>query len=144
MLESLLMFCLLSTASKVIFAFIILHLKHSTFSVLELVLKVYLSKLHKLSYDKYYLPKLVVSKSKVWYMFYPVLVPVAIFVGILAIRYASRLLFSAVHRPSVPRSAPYPRGAREVLDFLNEINHRLRVHNEFNPFFDALLDYFRL
>eukprot|EP01050_Picozoa_sp_SAG11_P005821 SAG11_NODE_426_length_9563_cov_7.501479_4_plen_49_part_00 len=30
-------------------------------------------------------------------MFYPVLVPVAISVGILAIRYLSRLLFSAVH-----------------------------------------------
>eukprot|EP01050_Picozoa_sp_SAG11_P051874 SAG11_NODE_29741_length_307_cov_2.153846_2_plen_42_part_01 len=42
MLESLLMFCLLSIASEVILAFIILHLKHSTFSVLELVLKVYL------------------------------------------------------------------------------------------------------
>eukprot|EP01050_Picozoa_sp_SAG11_P042979 SAG11_NODE_20091_length_452_cov_12.348442_2_plen_85_part_01 len=34
-------------SSEVIPACIILHLKHSTFSVLKLVLKVYLSKLHK-------------------------------------------------------------------------------------------------
>eukprot|EP01050_Picozoa_sp_SAG11_P013379 SAG11_NODE_1559_length_4675_cov_4.453493_3_plen_66_part_00 len=47
LLESLLMFPLLSSALEVIPACIILHLKHSTFSVLELVLKVYLSKLHK-------------------------------------------------------------------------------------------------
>ena len=46
MLESLLMFCLLSIASEVILAYIILHLKLSTFFVLKLVLKVYLSKLH--------------------------------------------------------------------------------------------------
>eukprot|EP01050_Picozoa_sp_SAG11_P051200 SAG11_NODE_28973_length_315_cov_4.500000_1_plen_59_part_10 len=42
LLESLLMFCLLSIASDLIPACIILHLKHSTFSVLKLVLKVYL------------------------------------------------------------------------------------------------------
>ena len=46
LLESLLMFCLLSIASEVILAYIILHLKLSTFFVLKLVLKVYLSKLH--------------------------------------------------------------------------------------------------
>eukprot|EP01050_Picozoa_sp_SAG11_P017265 SAG11_NODE_2471_length_3319_cov_3.418634_1_plen_43_part_00 len=42
------MFCFISIALEMILAFIILHLKHSTLSVLEKVLKVYLSKLHKL------------------------------------------------------------------------------------------------